>query len=298
VAGTQFKDAVAVFATSPLTQDLSNYVVDVNWYGKQKTGRLEPQADGTVAAYVDNGYLPVNGVEEGVTVTIRLADAAPDAPVAGYASVYITGGRSIGFGFFYGELTSGDDFQIDLPAKEPYANLGYHFFAPASELEGWDSDFTVEVTWQNDDGDIGNSSGTVVRNADGSHAIVGTRPAGIEVKNGMIRVTETVHRPPVDGEPAETYQVEYIGSFGFEAKPPGWGAPPPEMPVGEEPAPETPTTVDPTSDDGVDGEVTTVRITWNDNSARSDSLADAMFSTADDQLLGEQSEVDVAALVG
>ena len=77
------------------------------------------------------------------------------------------------------------------------------------------------------------------------------------------------------------------------------------MPVGGEPElPDDgevivlPGTVDPSSDDGVAGEVTTVKIMWNDNdSARFDSLADGMFSAADDQLLGEEGE-GLAALVG
>src|SRR5687768_7894237 len=68
VPGTRVRDVLATFTTSSLTRPLDEYVVDVNWFGQSKPGRIERQADGTVAAYVEAHY-PVNGNDGDVTVT-------------------------------------------------------------------------------------------------------------------------------------------------------------------------------------------------------------------------------------
>ena len=242
VPGTQMRDAVATFTTTPLTQSLDHYVADVDWLGTKMTGRLVEQAGGTVAVFLDAAYHPLGSGGE-VNVTIRLKDAAAnDAPVGFSHSELSTGYfGGIGIGMFYGTFAATNGFRIELPKMPPFPGVGYHYFVPAAESDGFESTFTVELTWQLRDQNITNTTATVVRNANGSYAIVGQLP-DVEFDNGMMRIRETVSRPAIGSEPAQTYTVEYVGSFNLADKLPPHLVPPPasELPI-DEPAEEAPT---------------------------------------------------------
>ena len=233
VPGTQIRDAVATFTTTSLTQSLDHYLADVDWLGTKMTGRLVEQAGGTVGVFLDAAYHPL-GFGGDVNVTIRLKDAAAsDAPVGFSHSELSTGYfGGIGIGMFYGTFTDANGFRIELPKTPPFPGVGYHYFVPAAESDGFESTFTVELTWQLRDQNITNTAGTVVRNADGSYSIIGQLP-DVEFDNGMIRVREKVNRPAIGGEPAQTYTVEYVGSFNLADKLPPHLVPPPtnEKPV-------------------------------------------------------------------
>jgi hypothetical protein len=227
VPGTQMRDAVATFTRTSLTRSLDRYVADVDWLGTKMTGRLVEQPDGTVAVFLDAAYHPL-GWGGDVGVTIRMKDAsAGDGPVGFSHSELSTGYfGGIGIGMFYGTFTDANGFRIELPKAPPYPGVGYHYFVPAAESDGFESTFTVELTWQLRDENITNTTGTVVRNADGSYSIIGQLP-DVEFDNGMIRVRETVNRPAIGGEPAQTYTVEYVGSFNLADKLPPHIIPPP-----------------------------------------------------------------------
>ena len=233
VSGTKVRDAVATFTKTSNTQPLDRYAAEVNWLGTPMTGRLVEQADGTVAVFLDNAYYPL--AEGGdVTVTIRLKDLSGDASVAGFARTTITTGYfgGIGIGMFYGTNTSGTEFSILLPSRPPYPGVGYHYFVPAAESDGWPSTFTVRVLWQFQDHDVTTTTATVVRNADGTHSVAGQIP-DVAFDNGMIRIRETVSRPAIGDVPAQTYSVEYVGSFNIVDKLPEEVLAPPvtEQPV-------------------------------------------------------------------
>lgn len=212
INGAAYREPIARFNATDLAGDLADYTVEVNWFGQLKTGRLVRAADGTVEAFVDNAYLPTGYAYADVSTTIRLQSDPTGAP-KGLANAYISVSHGVAIGMFYGEMTSDTDFRIDLPLKARYEGVPYHFFDSIGAIEGWPSTFRVELTWQRYDNEVGSSEASVVRNADGSFKIVGTFPEGVNSNGGMIRVFETVSRPPVDGMPAETYTVQYVGSF-------------------------------------------------------------------------------------
>ena len=220
VPGTQMRDVLTTFETTELTQSLDDYVVEVDWFGQAKTGRLVSE-DGAVNVYVDDAYLPL-ARDGDVFVTIRLADAAPGAPAAGYTRAYVSSGAfgGIGIGMFYGSMTSENEFRIDLPKAPPLQGTQYHYFVPAAESDGWDSTFIVDLIWHTGRNVQTSVPATVVRNADGSYAIVGEMPADREIQSPQLKIHETIHRPAVDGQPAQTYTVDYVGSFEIaEGKP-------------------------------------------------------------------------------
>ncbi len=211
--GARYTNAVATFELSDDAGPLANYKADVNWFGTILPGRFEVIDEKTVGVFVD-AYLPTGSTASDVTTTIRLA-ADPDGPAKGFAntSMSVNGASSgIGFGMFYGVMTSPTTFAIDLPNKPKYEGSNYHFFVPVSESEGWPSTFKVEVLWQRYD-DLGTTEAAVVRNPDGTHHIVGIWPPKYNTLGGMIRVKETVHRPAIGAQPAESYTIEYVGSF-------------------------------------------------------------------------------------
>ena len=128
--------------------------------------------------------------------------------------------RELGIGSFAVAMTSATDFSVALPSTDPYGGHSYGSFRPAALQEGWASTFAVKVIWSHNSEDVATRAGTVVRQADGSYAVVGTLPSGIQVDGGMIKITETVQRPAVDGDPAETYtKLAYVGSFQFNTPP-------------------------------------------------------------------------------
>ena len=215
VPGTQFRGAVATFNTTPLTQPLDQYVVEVEGLGRTRQGRLVREDDGSVAAYVDDAYLPIDE-GAGVTVTIRLANAAPDAPAAGVARVNVNAYLSVGIGTFEGAKTSDVGFRIDLPNKPKYEGSAYHYFIPAAELDGWETTFAVNLIWNTSGNVQPTTPATLVRNDDGTYAVVGELPDG-RIANPQLKIHEMVHRPAVDGMPAQTYTVEYVGSFDIVA---------------------------------------------------------------------------------
>jgi hypothetical protein len=179
-----------------------------------------------VAVFLDSAYYPL-GEGGDVTVTIRLTDLTNDASIAGFARTIVsTGYFGMGIGMFYGTNTADTEYSIFLPNKPPYEGVGYHFFIPATESDGWPSTFTVQVLWQFHDHDVTTTTARVVRNADGTHSIVGQIP-DVTFDNGMIRIRETVSRPAIGGAPAQTYTVEYVGSFNLVDKlPPNLVTPP------------------------------------------------------------------------
>jgi hypothetical protein len=238
VPGTQFRGAVATFNTTPLTQSLDQYVVEVEGLGAARQGRLVREGDGSVGVYVDDTYLPVGDSAGDVRVTIRLANASPDAPDAGFARVGLSVNPSIGIGVFYGAMTSDTGFRIDLPNEPKHAESVYHYFIPAAESDGWESTFAVDLIWHTGRDVQPTTPATLVRNADGSYAIVGELADAVYYPQMKIR--ETIHRPAVDGMPAQTYTVEYVGSFDIVASIPS------DTPV-----------VDPPAENGTGGETPT-----------------------------------------
>jgi len=290
IPGTQFKDPVAIFNTTALTQSLDHYVVSIDWYGKTKTGRLVQQGDGTVAAYVNDGYLPTDDSGSQITVTIHLA-SAPDGPPAGLATLSIDTGE-VGIGGFSATMTSDTEVRVDLPTTPPTPGVMYGFFKPAAFQEGWPSTFTVQVIWQNRTGqDAATTVGSVVRQSNGNYAVVAPSPTDFQISFGMVKILETVHRPAIDGNPAQTYTISYVGSFGFTAPP-------------VQTNPQNPTLPDPTQTDFY---VPAMSSSENSAARRSpspfastpaihDSLATDVFNKSDDPLLHRESD-DLASLL-
>jgi hypothetical protein len=241
IPGTLFRGAVTTFDTTPLTQPLEQYVVEVEGLGGTRQGRLVREADGSVGAYVDDTYLPVRDSAGDVRVTIRLASASPDAPDAGFARVALSVYPSIGIGVFYGAMTSDTGLRIHLPNEPKYAESVSHYFVPAAESDGWESTFTVNLIWNTGLDVQPTTPATLVRNPDGSYAIIAELPGG-EIESPMMKIRETIHRPAVDGMPAETYTVEYVGSFDIVTRIPT-----------DDPAP----VVNPPAENGAGGETPT-----------------------------------------
>src|SRR5205814_4085207 len=86
-------------------------------------------------------------------------------------------------------------------------------FHPVTDLGGWRSTFTLQLTWEHNQEEAFVETGTLVRNSDGSYSVFGTWPDNRSLISSQIKIMETVQRPAVDGQPAETYTVDYIGSF-------------------------------------------------------------------------------------
>ncbi len=210
VPGTKYREALVTFDTTSLTRSLDEYVVEVDWFGQTLPGRLVSE-HGSVSVYVD-AYLPLN-TGESVSATIRLADAAPDAAPVGYARAYMGVYSSMGIGMFYGGTTSETDFRINLPNTPPNPPHRSNMFTPTVELEGWTSTFRAELIWQYRDRNVANSDVTLVRYSDGRYALVGQLLPGVLFDNGMFRIFETVQRPAIGDMPAQTYTLEYVGSF-------------------------------------------------------------------------------------
>ena len=224
--GTLMRDAVATFNTTELTRSLDEYVVEVDWAGKTLSGHLAFKEDGSVGAYVEEAYVPLNR-DMDVFVSIRLKDAAPDAPAVGHARTYVsTSGLSIGIGMFYGTNTSDTTFEIRLPRQPRHAGANYHFFIPVAEVEDWETTFAVNLLWTFKDDTVAVTTGSVVRHDDGSYSVVGEVP-NVRFDNGQIKIRETVDRPAVGGAPAETYTIEYVGSFNLVDQLPPHLIPPP-----------------------------------------------------------------------
>jgi hypothetical protein len=157
---------------------------------------------------VDDAYLH-SYMDAEVTTTIKLK--GNDAP-AGYSEEYVSSGGSIGIGSYSGALTSDTGFNIRLPNTTPFP-WSHKKFVPASEVEEWDTIFSVAMSWQYNYDEVARGSATLVRYSDGHHALVGELPPGAEFNGGQFWITERIRRPAVDGMPAETYTVEYVGSF-------------------------------------------------------------------------------------
>lgn len=234
--GTLMRDPVATFTKTALTRPLDEYVVAVDWNGQSHGGHLALRDDGSVGAYVDGAYLPLD-TDLNVTTTVRLAAAAPDAPAVGYAETYVGGisGLSIGIGMFYGWMESDTDFHIELPKVPKYETSQFHFFRPVAEKEGWPSSFTVTLNWTHRDDSVATTTGTVTRNADGSYAVTGQIP-DVTFDNAQLKIRETVQRPATGGAPAAVFTIEYVGSFELSLeKPTDAPAPVEQPPAGELP---------------------------------------------------------------
>ncbi len=231
VPGTKMREALASFQPTEPARPLDEYVVEVNWFGQTKFGKLVREADGSVSAYV-NAYLPIEG-DANVTTTIKLkSNGAP----AGYSEAYISSRGSIGIGSYDGGLTSDTGFNIRLPNATPFPWF-HKRFVPASELEEWDTIFSVAMSWQYNHDEVASSSATLVRYSDGSHALVGEVPPDVQFNGGQFWITETVRRPAVDGMPAETYTVEYVASFDLVGDAPAESETPVPVPTEFPPAP-------------------------------------------------------------
>ena len=232
IPGTRVRKPLATFTTTALTLPLDQYVAEVNWFGEVRPGRLVRADDGSVAVYLDNTYLPISG-DEDVSVTIRAAGAAPDAAPVGYSLAWVSvGSYGVGIGTFLATMTSDDTVRVELPNQPKQEGNRFHYFIPATESDGWESTFTATLIWQYHGGnEQATTPGTVVRNADGTYSVLGQLPPDRGFEYPMMKIRETVHRPAVDGMPAQTYTIEYVGSFDIVAEIPGGAPPPVDLPT-------------------------------------------------------------------
>jgi hypothetical protein len=234
-------------------------------------------------------------------VTIRLKGASADPPAAGSGRSYIYAHQGIGFGMFYGGKTSETEYSIFLVNAPPHENVGYHYFLPVEDLEGWQSTYSVEVLWQYKDHEVGTTTGTLVKNKEGTHSIVGEIP-NVEFDNGMIKIRETVNRLAIYGQPPVTYTIEYVGSFNLMEDPPK-----PVESEPENPSPvEEPGTLIPSGSVGERGDLFTSldgagfgaldRIPIGRAPRAFDSISGNVLRGNDDILAGRDEETDVTAL--